>query len=248
VVTTNCPTADEVVVWSSSPARRRNAPACAASLLTDPRSPGAAEAELAPARSHDRSNRHPRHEYGSAVISRRSSITARSWTITSARRSRENLRSKDLADVAATVASFPAGRISDRLGRRGSLLVTAAGVVAFLLAYLLFAGSGPALVPLGVAFALAGVGIGCAETAEHAAVAAFAPEEIRGSAFGLLATVQAVGNVAASVVAGCSTRSHPRRWRSTTSWCGWCSRSDGPPDRPGRPGRSQRPGAGHLRR
>ncbi|MGQ0776215.1 MAG: hypothetical protein ACT4NY_17610 [Pseudonocardiales bacterium] len=30
----------------------------------------------------------------------------------------------------------------------------------------------------------------------------FAPEEIRGSAFGLLATVQAVGNVAASVVAG----------------------------------------------
>lgn len=53
-----------------------------------------------------------------------------------------------------------------------------------------------------VAFALAGVGIGCAETAEHAAVAAFAPAEIRGSAFGLLATVQAAGNVTSSVVAG----------------------------------------------
>jgi MFS family permease len=66
----------------------------------------------------------------------------------------------------------------------------------------LFAVSGPVIVLLGVAFALAGVGIGCAETAEHAAVAAFAPEEIRGSAFGLLATVQAIGNVAASVVAG----------------------------------------------
>ena len=53
-----------------------------------------------------------------------------------------------------------------------------------------------------VASALAGAGIGCAETAEHAAVAAFAPNELRGSAFGLLATVQAIGNLAASAVAG----------------------------------------------
>jgi len=33
-------------------------------------------------------------------------------------------------------------------------------------------------------------------------VAAFAPTELRGSAFGLLATVQAIGNVAASAIAG----------------------------------------------
>jgi MFS family permease len=105
-------------------------------------------------------------------------------------------------NIAATITSFPAGGFSDKLGRRGPLLVTAAGVAAFLLAYGLFAISGPVIVLLGVAFALAGVGIGCAETAEHAAVAAFAPDELRGSAFGLLATVQAVGNVAASVVAG----------------------------------------------
>ncbi len=105
-------------------------------------------------------------------------------------------------NVAATITSFPAGGFSDKLGRRGPLLVTAAGVAAFLLAYGLFAVSGPVLVLLGVAFALAGVGIGCAETAEHAAVAAFAPPEIRGSAFGLLATVQAIGNVAASAVVG----------------------------------------------
>lgn len=61
---------------------------------------------------------------------------------------------------------------------------------------------GAAVLVLGGAFALAGVGIGCAETAESAAVAAFAPAEIRGSAFGLLATMQALGNVAASAVAG----------------------------------------------
>lgn len=105
-------------------------------------------------------------------------------------------------NVAAAIASFPAGGMSDRLGRRGPLLVAAAGVATFVAAYVLFAVSGPVVVLLGVAFALAGVGIGCAETAEHAAVAAFAPKEVRGSAFGLLATVQAAGNVAASVVAG----------------------------------------------
>ena len=105
-------------------------------------------------------------------------------------------------NVAATIASFPAGGLSDKLGPRGPLLVTMTGVVTFLLAYGVFAVSGPVIVVLVMAFVLAGVGIGCAETAEHAAVAAFAPLEIRGSAFGLLATVQAIGNVAASAVAG----------------------------------------------
>ena len=48
----------------------------------------------------------------------------------------------------------------------------------------------------------AGVAIGCVETAEHAAVAALAPVELRGSAFGLLAAVQSFGNLAASAIAG----------------------------------------------
>ncbi len=105
-------------------------------------------------------------------------------------------------NLTATVASFPAGGLSDRLGVRGPLWVTAAGVAAFAVAYAIFAVAGPVIAVLGVAFALAGIGIGCAETAEHAAVAAIAPSGIRGSAFGLLATVQAVGNLASSAVAG----------------------------------------------
>ena len=40
------------------------------------------------------------------------------------------------------------------------------------------------------------------ETAEHAAVASLVPNEIRGSAFGLLAATQSFGNLAASVTAG----------------------------------------------
>ncbi|MDQ2789195.1 MAG: hypothetical protein M3Y73_05630 [Actinomycetota bacterium] len=43
---------------------------------------------------------------------------------------------------------------------------------------------------------------GAAETAQTAAVAALAPDTLRGSAFGLLATIQAGGNVAASAIAG----------------------------------------------
>ena len=105
-------------------------------------------------------------------------------------------------NIAATVASFPAGRASDRLGERGPLLVVAGGVTWFLVSYLLFAFTGPAIVILAVAFITAGIGIGCAETAEHAAVAGLAPEHLRGSAFGLLATTQAAGNVIASSVAG----------------------------------------------
>ena len=50
--------------------------------------------------------------------------------------------------------------------------------------------------------ALTGIGIGCVETAEHAAVATHAPDELRGSAFGLLAGVQSLGNLAASAIAG----------------------------------------------
>ena len=104
-------------------------------------------------------------------------------------------------NVATTITSFPAGGLSYRLGQRGPVLVTAAGIAAFLISYLFFAVSGPLILGLDVAFALAGIGIGCSETAEHTAVVAYAPTAVRGSAFGLLATVQTLGNVAASAIA-----------------------------------------------
>ncbi|HVF80231.1 MAG TPA: MFS transporter [Solirubrobacteraceae bacterium] len=102
-------------------------------------------------------------------------------------------------NIAATLVSVPAGRAGDRSDPR---LVLLAGVGAFAVAYVVLAVTGPALVLLGVGFMLAGVGIGCVETAEHAAVAALAPENLRGSAFGMLATVQSLGNFAASAIAG----------------------------------------------
>ena len=61
------------------------------------------------------------------------------------------------------------------------------------------------LLLLALPFAAAGIAIGCVETAEHSAVAALAPAHLRGSAFGLLATVQAGGNLADLAEAGASS-------------------------------------------
>lgn len=102
-------------------------------------------------------------------------------------------------NAAASLTSLPAGHLNDRLG---SVLAWAFGAVAFAAGYVLFAFSGPSVVLLGLAFVLTGIGIGFAETAQSAAVALAAPAELRGSAFGLLAAVQAFGNLAASAVAG----------------------------------------------
>ena len=107
-----------------------------------------------------------------------------------------------LYNATATIASLPAGRTADRLGGRGPIIVRAGGVVLFGLAYAGFAASDASLAVLALPFAAAGVAIGAVETAEHSAVAALAPVELRGSAFGLLAAIQAGGNLAASAIAG----------------------------------------------
>lgn len=125
-------------------------------------------------------------------------------------------------NLAATLVSVPAGHHADR---RGAIRVMAAGAIAFASAYAWFAVGPTGVLALAPAFILAGIGIGCAETAEHAAVAALAPTELRGSAFGLLAAIQATGNLAASTIAGiCGP---PRRllWRSSSSAQQWPSRS-----------------------
>ena len=70
-------------------------------------------------------------------------------------------------NLAATLASIPAGHVGDR---RGMLRVLAGGAACFLLAFVGFAATGESIVLLALFFTLAGVGIGCAETAESAAV------------------------------------------------------------------------------
>jgi MFS family permease len=102
-------------------------------------------------------------------------------------------------NVAATLSSVPAGRLADTIG---PVRVLAAAVATFLVTYVILAVAGPEVATLSAGFVLAGVAIGAAETSEHTAVAAHAPEELRGSAFGLLAAGQSAGNLVASGGAG----------------------------------------------
>jgi MFS family permease len=102
-------------------------------------------------------------------------------------------------NVGASMVSVPGGHAVDR---RGALSVFGAGALLFLAADAGFAFAGAGLAILAVLFVVAGVAKGLAETAENAIVAAYAPEEARGSAFGILAGIQSFANLAASAVAG----------------------------------------------
>ena len=104
-----------------------------------------------------------------------------------------------LYNTAATLTSVPAGRLGDR---QSQIRVLVLGVALFALAYAGFAVGPDGLMPLGVCFLAAGCAIGCVETAEHAAVAHSAALHLRGCAFGLLAAIQSLGNLAASAIAG----------------------------------------------
>ncbi len=104
-------------------------------------------------------------------------------------------------NLSATLASIPGGHLVDRTSR-GPVRVLLIGVALFASAYAWFAGPAASAALLLPAFVLAGVAIGFVETAESSAVAALAPTDLRGSAFGLLAGIQSMGNLVASAVAG----------------------------------------------
>ena len=100
---------------------------------------------------------------------------------------------------AAIVGSLVGGHLTDRHGPR---VVFGSGAALYLLAYALFAWSPGTVLALGMAFVLAGLGIGCAETAQSAVVARLLPDGLRGNGYGLLGVVQAGGALGASLVGG----------------------------------------------
>lgn len=104
-----------------------------------------------------------------------------------------------LHNVVAALVAVGGGHWLDKSGPR---LVFAAGAAAYVLAYLGFAAPWHSPALLAVFFALAGAGIGLAETAESTLVARMLPDELRGSGFGLLGGVQSVGDLLASAIVG----------------------------------------------
>jgi MFS family permease len=102
-------------------------------------------------------------------------------------------------NAAAALAAAVGGRWIDRSGPRTSF---AAGAGLYVVAYGVFA-LGTSLWPVLLgAFLLAGSGIGLSETSEAVLVARAAPDALRGSAFGALGGVQAVGDIISSVTVG----------------------------------------------
>ena len=102
-------------------------------------------------------------------------------------------------NAVAAVAALAGGALIDRLGSRA---VFAAGAAAYVLAYAAFATGIRAWAWLLIAFCLAGIGIGLAETAQSTLVAHALPDRLRGSGFGLLGVVRAGGDLVSSAVVG----------------------------------------------
>lgn len=100
---------------------------------------------------------------------------------------------------AATVAAIAGGHAIDRFNPR---VVFAVGAGVYVLAYVTFAWDQHSWAVLLAAFLLAGVGIGCAETAESTMVAHALPDRLRGNGYGLLGLVQSLGDLGATLVAG----------------------------------------------
>ncbi len=101
-------------------------------------------------------------------------------------------------NIAYAAVAYPAGRLSDRLGRR-TLLVS--GYALYGLVYLGFALTRhPAW--LWVLFPVYGLYMGVSEGVEKALVADLAPAPIRATAIGLHATLVGVGLLPASLLAG----------------------------------------------
>jgi MFS family permease len=101
-------------------------------------------------------------------------------------------------NVVYTISAWPAGALSDQIGRYGVVTVGFALLIGADLA--LAIGDGIALVALGVA--LWGLHMGLTQGLLAALVADTAPDELRGTAFGLFNLVTGIAMLAASIIAG----------------------------------------------
>jgi MFS family permease len=101
-------------------------------------------------------------------------------------------------NLVAAVISYPAGFLSDKLGRRNVLLVA---FVIFLIAYLGFA-LAPTILVVAVLFVFYGLYQGIFRAVGKALASDFVPEHLRASGIGWYDTTLGLLQLAASVVAG----------------------------------------------
>lgn len=104
-----------------------------------------------------------------------------------------------LHNLLSAAAAFPIGRLGDRRSKLGVLVV---GYGLGVATNLLLAFLGSSLPWLVFAILLSGLYIAIEETLEKAAAAEFLPRELRSLGFGILACVNAVGDMASSLYVG----------------------------------------------
>lgn len=104
-----------------------------------------------------------------------------------------------LHNLVYALTSYPAGALGDHFGRRGLLALGYALAGVMNLGFAL----GPhGLWSLGLLFALGGMYVGIHDTLEKTVAAEMLPGEIRGTGYGVLATVNGAGDFASSIVVG----------------------------------------------
>jgi MFS family permease len=120
-------------------------------------------------------------------------------------------------NACGAAAAFPAGWLGDRSGHRLTLaagyLIGVLTMAGFAALFLTDTASLPWLVVL---FAAAGVYLAVEEALEPALAADLVPDPaVRGTAFGVLATVNGVGDFAASLLCRLAGAVHPRRGKES---------------------------------
>ncbi len=95
--------------------------------------------------------------------------------------------------------SYPVGALGDKIGKRG-LLAAGYALAAIVAVGFIFAPATP--LALSVLFALSGIHLAVRDAIEKALAAELLPAESRGSGFGVLATVNGIGDLVSSVTVG----------------------------------------------
>lgn len=95
--------------------------------------------------------------------------------------------------------SYPIGALSDKIGKRGLLSLGYALAALMGVGWILAA---PSIWMLAVLFALGGTFIAAEDALEGALAADLLPEDVRGTGYGVLATVNGVGDFLSSLIVG----------------------------------------------
>ena len=104
-----------------------------------------------------------------------------------------------LFNLTYALASYPAGYFSERLGKRRLLALGYLIFALMCLGFLFFDGN---IVALALLFALGGVYIALVDTLEGALAADLLPEHLRATGYGVLGSVNGVGDLVSSLTVG----------------------------------------------